>query len=199
MTVLRRAGQVALVLLATLGILSGIAWAAHAAGLIKPLVVVSGSMSPEIPTGSLVISRPTPITTIEVGDVITVPNPQTGALVTHRVVTIDHAPTGDWTVTLRGDANDGPDPRAYTVASGAEVPSPWFVVPGAGRLVETISRPGVAVPFLIGLVALVALANLPARLDEDDRDDGDDEDDEDHDHEARDVVPARTDGNGATR
>lgn len=162
MTILRRASFVVLAAFALLGVLSGITWAASAAGLVHPLVVVSGSMEPGIPTGSLVMSLPKDVDEVAPGDVVTVTNPQNQVLVTHRVVTISQDEDTSWSLTLRGDANAGPDPREYAVPDGTSLPEPWLVIPAAGRLVETASRPVVAIPFLVGLASLVALASLPS-------------------------------------
>lgn len=68
--------------------------------------VRSGSMSPEIGVGDLVISGPIDPEEIEVGDVI-IYRSQQGALVCHRVIAVDNDAEH---VITKGDANDGPDP-----------------------------------------------------------------------------------------
>ncbi|GAA1825021.1 hypothetical protein GCM10009750_05010 [Agromyces salentinus] len=147
-------------LLAGLGVLSGLMWGASALGLLHPLIVVSGSMQPGIRTGDLIVGVPRAIEAVTPGDVITLTSTQTRKLVTHRVVAIEPAASG-FTVTMKGDANDASDAEAYAVPAGEGVPAPLFVVPGGGFVVETISRPPVAIPLLIALAALVGLAMLP--------------------------------------
>ncbi|KQQ94229.1 hypothetical protein ASF62_08815 [Leifsonia sp. Leaf325] len=163
MRVLRGIGLAVLYLLAGVGVLSGVAWAANAVGLLQPLIVVSGSMSPGIRTGDLIFSVPKSIADVGVGDVLTLQSPLTQRLVTHRVVAITQDSADGYRVTLKGDANDEPDSRDYLVSANQSPPSPWFVVPGAGRIVETVSRPGVAIPLVIALAAVVGLTALPPR------------------------------------
>jgi len=96
----------------------------------QALVVRSGSMSPNIPTGSIVFYRSVPADKVKVGDVIVFNEPgQTNKRVTHRVYRIDTSATGRYFVT-KGDANGTPDDwRIPAVGSG------WlavFHVPVAG-------------------------------------------------------------------
>ena len=71
----------------------------------QALVVRSGSMSPNIPTGSIVFYRSVPASKVKVGDVIVFNEPgQTNKRVTHRVYRIDTSATGRYFVT-KGDAN----------------------------------------------------------------------------------------------
>jgi len=113
-------------LLALAGVLFGV----------KPLVFRSGSMSPDIPTGSLALARPVAATDLEVGDVVSVVN-AAGVRVTHRVVAI--AGTGPAReLTLRGDANPVPDAETYPVTSVDRV---HLSVPGVGYAVAWLGSP----------------------------------------------------------
>ena len=74
-------------------------------------VVSSGSMEPELKTGSLVITRPVEPQEIVVGDIIAFsPNGVTLGEneVTHRVIGIGHS--SPLYFETKGDANDNPDP-----------------------------------------------------------------------------------------
>jgi len=73
--------------------------------------VLTGSMQPGMPPGTLVAVRPTPIDTVRVGDVITY-QIRSGdpAVVTHRVVGSTLSTGGDRLLITRGDANDADDP-----------------------------------------------------------------------------------------
>jgi signal peptidase len=83
-------------------------------------VLVSGSMTPTIPTGSVVYDKDIPVGDLKLGDVITfVPPPEYGVTspVTHRIFEIGAAPEDakDKAVAGRafrtkGDANEDPDP-----------------------------------------------------------------------------------------
>ena len=72
----------------------------------KLLTVTSGSMSPQIPTGSLLLIRPTSFENIQEGDVVTYRLADGQTLVTHRVVEKD---AGRGNLTTKGDANETVD------------------------------------------------------------------------------------------
>ena len=78
-----------------------------------PLTVLTGSMEPNIPVGSQVYVKPVDSAeNISVGDVISfMPNPDDETLVTHRVVGISSNSSGEKTFTVKGDANNSPDPE----------------------------------------------------------------------------------------
>lgn len=81
-----------------------------------PLTVLSGSMEPTIPIGSLVVverldGQQPDLSGIEVGDAITfMPNPNDPTLVTHRVVSTGGRADGTPVFITRGDANGTNDP-----------------------------------------------------------------------------------------
>ncbi|MBT0993140.1 signal peptidase I [Cellulomonas sp. DKR-3] len=157
--VLRGAGDLALTLVALLGLASLLVWGATQLGWIKPLVVVSGSMEPGIMTGDVLVAVPSPTADLRVGDVATIPNDGTGALVTHRVVAVEPAADGTWEVRMKGDANDAEDGGVYRL--GDEVWTPRWQVPGVGYVLAELTRPAVAVPLVVAVGCLVALTLLP--------------------------------------
>jgi signal peptidase len=122
----------------------------------RPVVLVSGSMAPAMPAGTLVVTRPVHPDDLRAGDVVTVPLPGTDSLVTHRVVDVDRA-TAPPTATLRGDANDADDPHAYPLTD--PVRRAVLHVPHVGRAVQGAP----AVVLGAGAAALVVLALLPTR------------------------------------
>lgn len=70
--------------------------------------VVTGSMEPAVPEGSLIITRQVAIDTIEVGDVICFRSKESymaGAMITHRVVDILTGEDGSLLLETKGDAN----------------------------------------------------------------------------------------------
>ena len=75
----------------------------------QALIVRSGSMSPTIPTGSIVFYTKIDSSKVKVGDVIVFQKPgSTNEKVTHRVYKIGQGPTGRYFIT-KGDANGTPD------------------------------------------------------------------------------------------
>lgn len=75
----------------------------------QALVVRSGSMSPTIPTGSVVFYKKIDAADVKVGDVIVFTKPGDATeKVTHRVFQIGSSSTGRYFVT-KGDANGSPD------------------------------------------------------------------------------------------
>lgn len=77
-----------------------------------PLTILSGSMVPTMPPGSLAVVRPVDPTQARVGDVLTYqPESDDPMLVTHRVIAVTRNADGDVSLTLQGDANGAPDAR----------------------------------------------------------------------------------------
>jgi len=75
----------------------------------QALIVRSGSMSPTIPTGSIVFYTKIDSSQVKVGDVIVFSKPgATNEKVTHRVYKIGTNATGRYFIT-KGDANGTPD------------------------------------------------------------------------------------------
>jgi signal peptidase len=76
-----------------------------------PLTILTGSMRPAMPPGTLAVVQPTDPERLKVGDVVTYQwesgNP---ALVTHRVTQISRSSNGDTTLLLKGDNNPQADP-----------------------------------------------------------------------------------------
>ncbi|MDI9899149.1 hypothetical protein QM716_04720 [Rhodococcus sp. IEGM 1409] len=156
----------------TVGALAGLICILFAAGSmlfgIKPLVFRSGSMSPEITTGALALSRTVPAVDVSVGDIVSVVNDQ-GVRVSHRVYGINSVAGNSAVLTLKGDANREPDIMPYTVT---EVDRIFFSVGGFGYAVSWLSGPFAVFlggAFVGGL--LVIAFKSPTKRD-DDKDDG---------------------------
>lgn len=117
---------------ALLGVLGIVAVAAALLLGLRPLVVTSGSMSPTISAGSLVVVQDEPASHAEVGDVVAV-DTGGGARVMHRVVATATAGDGSGrtVLTLQGDANATPDKEPYVVdrVGGVRAHVPWFGYP----------------------------------------------------------------------
>lgn len=81
----------------------------------RTYTVLTGSMQPGMPPGTLIAVRSTPIEEVRVGDVVTY-QIRSGdpAVVTHRVVGTTSSTGGDRLLITRGDANNTDDPPVQT-------------------------------------------------------------------------------------
>lgn len=123
---------------------------------LKPYVVMSGSMEPEIPTGAIayIDARDTEF---GIGDVITfqLGSDEDPVIVTHRIV----GETPDGLLVTKGDANDSEDAKAIDKSDVLGVFR--FAVPKAGYAYSAV-RPALPV-VLIWIVALnIIAAVLPS-------------------------------------
>ena len=104
-----------------------------------PYTVLTGSMSPTYPPGTLVVVRPTPPDDIAVGDVITYQlDSGRPTVVTHRVVAVGASTSsGERVFTTRGDANGADDAeRVRPVQVRGTV---WYGVPHLGRANQVLT------------------------------------------------------------
>lgn len=97
----------------------------------SPLTVLTSSMEPKLPPGTLVVVRPAAIDDIRVGEVVTYQlrsgEPE---LVTHRVVERIVDTDGATTLVTKGDNNAAPDPapvRAVQIRGTV-----WYAIPYLG-------------------------------------------------------------------
>jgi len=159
MRALRFVGNTVVWLVAALGLASVLVWGATQVGWIKPMVVISGSMEPEIMTGDLVVGVERPTAELQVGEVASIWSDVTGNHVTHRVVGIEQVADDEWHVRMQGDANDSPDGGVYVV--GDQVWQPAVTIDRGGIYLSAITRPSVAIPLGVALLALLGLSLLP--------------------------------------
>ncbi|RCW45264.1 signal peptidase [Halopolyspora algeriensis] len=126
----------------------------------RTLTVLSGSMSPTIPAGSVVVTKPVDPASLHVGDVITFSSRGPDALgsshrVTHRIVAVDRT-AESVSFTTRGDANEAVD--AQPVVADDVIGKVWFHLPwlgwAHGRLPQIMLLGGGAVLLIIGVGAL---------------------------------------------
>ncbi len=121
--VARTTANLLLWIAAAIGVSCGALWLANLAGLVQPLVVISGSMEPAIMTGDLLFATRAPATEVAPGEVVTLPSTQTGKLVTHRVVSVTEV-DGGHEIVMKGDANEYEDGEIYRVPTGETVARP---------------------------------------------------------------------------
>lgn len=121
------------------------------------LTVLTGSMTPDIPVGSVVIDRPVDANTLKVGDVATYQKaPGVDEYITHRIIKIN-TKTNPVTFTFKGDANRGPDiaPVPATAIRGKV----WFHVPYLGGIRDSLRAGGLrGVAILLAIVGLAGFA-----------------------------------------
>lgn len=147
---------------ATLGIVSILGFALLLFFGLKPQIVISGSMEPTMPTGSLALARPVDARTVQKGDIVTVPRNFGDGLVTHRVIAIDTTEDGTTLLTLRGDANKTADPQPYAVSTAGLV---VFHIPYLGFVARVLQTGyGIVGLALVGLCFISAFVFDPVRI-----------------------------------
>lgn len=115
------------------------------------MVVRSGSMTPAIRTGDVVVVRPIAPTEAAIGDIVTFKDPAGGdRLLVHRVRAISRV-GDDVEVITRGDANTTQE--RWKVPADGTIGTVVYRVPALGFAVAWIGSPGGRV----GLVILPAL------------------------------------------
>ncbi|GAA1424541.1 hypothetical protein GCM10009640_20980 [Agrococcus citreus] len=106
-----------------------------------PLSILTGSMTPTLPPGTLVVVKPTPVAEIQLGEVITF-QLESGqpTLVTHRVIarSTDSA-SGEVRFTTQGDANDVAD--AAQVMPVQVQGTVWYSIPYLGWANQWVNGP----------------------------------------------------------
>ena len=120
----------------------------------QSVILATGSMSPGLPAGALVVERPIAASELAIGDIVTVDRGDRPP-VTHRIIAIAPA-TGILSsreITLQGDANDDPDPRPYVVEKVGLVVAgfPW-----GGQAIVFLRTP-LALGIITVIIALLVL------------------------------------------
>lgn len=128
---------------------------------IEPYAVLSGSMEPTYPTGSMIFVKDTPASAIEIGDPITFVLDENLTIATHRVVEID---AEEQHFITKGDANEYKD--ASPVHFNNLIGKPILSIPKLGYIVHYIQNPlGQYIAIVIAALILL-LAFVPDLFDE---------------------------------
>lgn len=147
-----------LVVLVTIAAFFGLAVGPHT-GAYRTTTMLTGSMRPLYPPGSVLVITPQPASEVAAGQVLTFNAPtEDRRVVTHRVVSVDHSGPKPTMVT-KGDANNGNDPWTATI-SGDTVWRVQGAVPFVGRAIQELRRPSVQLVLTRGLPALLLLSLL---------------------------------------
>ena len=125
--------------------------------------VMSGSMEPNYPVGSLLYVHPVDTSSLKVGDVITFMNDET-TIVTHRIseVLTETDEKGNETLKFRtkGDANNTPDGKL--VHHKNILGTPAITIPLAGYLAFYLQRPpGIYIALILGTF-LISMIIIPS-------------------------------------
>lgn len=127
----------------------------HTLGGWRLAVVLSGSMEPTIPTGSLVLTHAEQSNQYQVGDIVSFIAPTHGyPRVTHRIIQLYRSLNGRQLVRTKGDANKGED--TWLLSREGILGKSVLVVPRLGYLLWTLHTPiGFASCVLLSFCALV--------------------------------------------
>ena len=149
------AWTVRLLVLVAIVAFAGLAVGPHVAGY-RTMTMLTGSMSPDIDPGDVIVVTPLPISQVEAGMVISYHIPiDDHRLVTHRVLAVETSPEGAVTVQTQGDANDAPDPWRATLRGDTA----WqvsAVIPDLGHAIEFLRTPTISHTLVYGAPALLA-------------------------------------------
>ena len=135
------------------------------AGL-RSFTVMSGSMEPNYPVGSLLYVRSVDYHDLKEGDVISYVIDDEKTVVTHRIVGIevDSEDSSVWRFKMKGDANNLADAKLVHYKNVLGVPV--VVIPFMGYFAHNIQQPpGIYIVLVVGTL-LLAWTFLPGTLEE---------------------------------
>ena len=132
-----------------------------------PYTILTSSMKPGMPPGTLVVVKPVDASDISIGTVITY-QLESGerAVVTHRVVGIGFNGDGERVFRTQGDANSSPDPEPVrpVQVKGKR----WYAIPYLGHVSNALTsaqRQAAVTIIAIGLFGYAAAMFLAAGRD----------------------------------
>jgi signal peptidase len=131
-----------------------------------PYTVLTSSMDPSYPAGTLVVVKPEPVAEIRIGDVLTYQiKSDEPDVITHRVIQIVEPTKPGDTVSFitKGDANSLPDPVVKPVQIRGVV---WYAVPLIGWINNVINgnTRSAVIPFVAGGLFLYAGYSVASTL-----------------------------------
>lgn len=132
-----------------------------------PYTILTGSMRPDFPPGTLVVVKPAEASEISLGNVITYQlTSGESTTVTHRVVSVKYDEDGSPVFTTQGDANNAPDPKQVIPAQVKG--KLWYSAPYLGRfnnLIDDAQRHAISVLVVGGLLAYAAFMFVSSARD----------------------------------
>lgn len=134
----------------------------------RTATMLTGSMSPHIRPGDVIVDTPLALSDLRTGQVVTYHIPVGDhEVVSHRVIEVQRPAPGVVNIRTQGDANPAPDPWTATL-TGDTVWQVRAVVPKAGMVIRALRTPWVhtaltgAVPVLV-LVWMLMGIWMPAK------------------------------------
>lgn len=131
-----------------------------------PLIVLTGSMEPQIMEGDLIICHTVDASDVKTGDVIAFFDPDGNgtSVLTHRVIEVTEE-NGSLSFRTKGDANNAEDRLA--VSADRLVGEYRFRIPGAGSVAMFMqTAPGLIVCVVLPLVLLIGYDIIRRRMHE---------------------------------
>ena len=122
-------------------------------------IVLSGSMEPKYPTGSVIYVKDVDVDELKAGDVITY-QLNNSVVATHRIVEVVNE-NNQIAFKTKGDANDHVDNGV--VNANQVIGSPFFAIPFLGYLASYIQSPSgmyVAIAFAVAMLAFMLLLEI---------------------------------------
>ncbi|MBR1936171.1 MAG: signal peptidase I [Bacilli bacterium] len=114
----------------------------------KPLVVLSGSMEPTLPTGSVIYYHPVEESDLKVGDIVTFKLKDNKTLVSHRITSINNG-----IIQTKGDANNSVDSLDLTYSSIMGVDSNIYI-PYVGYFIQFVNEHLYLVAIVVTILVL---------------------------------------------
>ncbi|MCA4134726.1 signal peptidase I [Arthrobacter sp. M4] len=131
--------------------------------------MLTGSMSPLINPGDVVVTTRVPVSDLKVGDIVTFSIPvEDHRVETHRIIEVQSTPSGAAAIRTKGDANNGADPWTATLTE-LTIDRHAFTVPYLGTAIRALREPIVrttlmyAAPTLLVAMLLVNIWKRPGR------------------------------------
>lgn len=131
----------------------------------RTFTIMSGSMEPNYPVGSMIYVRPVDYQTLKVGDVISYVAGDDKTIVTHRIIEIepDSKDASVLRFRTKGDANELADTKLVHYKNVLGVPV--FNLPHLGYFARNIQEPpGIYITLVVGTL-LLAWTFLPGTLE----------------------------------
>jgi signal peptidase len=130
-----------------------------------PYTVLTGSMRPSMPPGSLVVTKPLEAGKLKVGDAITYQiRSAEPEVVTHRIISLSQTLGGETLFTTQGDANPSPDDKPVKAAQIRGVV--WYSIPLVGYVnswltgEQHIWAVGITVTLLLGYAVYMCISAI---------------------------------------
>jgi signal peptidase I len=119
-----------------------------------PMTILTSSMEPTLPPGTLIVVKPTPINKIGIGDVLTYQiRSGDAAVVSHRVIGVSSVSDGTFTFVTKGDNNDQADLAVIEAQVKGTV---WYSVPWLGYVNDAVG--GQERSWIVPAIAVLLLA-----------------------------------------